>query len=529
MLRLAYGRALALALRYSHVTLAIGAGTFALAMLILPKLGTEFLPHLDEGNLYIRASLPQTISYTESAHFVPAVRKIIAGFQPVELVQSQIGRPDDATDASTFNNAEFLVDLKPYDQWKGFKTKEALIDAMSERFSKIPGVTFNFSQNIEDNVEEAVTGVKGELAVKLYGEDLDMLEKKANEIQDVMAKIPGVVDLSVFSETGEPQVRVIVDRDRCARYGLNVSDVQDAVQTQIGGQQFTTFLDGEKQFAVSVRLHANQRNDVGHIQDVAIDTPDGTRVPLSMVADVRISRGAAFVYREAGQRFIAIKFGVRGRDIGGTVNDAQKLVHDKVQLPAGYRVAFGGEFESMQRASARLAIILPLTIAMIFLVLFLLFGNASRSAIVIMNVPLSLSGAIFALYLTGFHLSVSAAVGFIALFGVAVQNGVIMVSYIDHLCLRDELLYDAVLDGASVRLRPVLMTAMLATIGLIPAAISTSIGSDVQKPLAIAIIGGLVMDVVIGTLFVLPVLYMLVARRYPAKVMGDEEVEEEVQ
>lgn len=511
-----YRRGLGVALYVPWVTLALGAGVVALAVLVTPLLGTEFLPHLDEGNLYIRGSLPQTISFQESSHIVAKIRGIIASFQPVDLVQSQIGRPDDAEDVTGYDNSEYLVNLKPYDRWKGYANKEALIDAMGAKLDQIPGVTFNFSQNIEDNVEEAVTGVKGELALKIFGDDLDVLEAKAKEVQGVLAKVPGIVDLSIFDETGEPQVQIVVDRARCARFGLNTSDVQDTVQTQIGGQEFTTLLDGEKQFGVRIGLRPGQANDINKIGSVLIDTPDGYRVPLSMVTDVKDTRGASFVYREGGRRYIAIKFGVRDRDIGSAVAEAQRKVKSSVTLPENYNVVFGGEFESMQRAGHRLAIIIPVTALIVWLVLYLLFNRMSRCVMVMLNVPIAVSGGIFLLHLTGHHLSVSAAVGFIALFGVAVQNAVIQVAQIDHLCLQGEPLYAAVLDGAASRFRPILMTATLATVGLIPAAISIGIGSDVQKPLAIAIIGGMVSDVLIGTLFVLPVLYLLLGRRYPA-------------
>jgi cobalt-zinc-cadmium resistance protein CzcA len=422
-----------------------------------------------------------------------------------------MGRLDDGTDATGFYNAEFFVDLKPYNEWRGFRNKDALIDKMNAELTQIPGVSFNFSQNIEDNVEEAVTGIKGELAVKLFGDDLDTLEKKAAEIQDVMSRVSGVVDLTTFTETGEPQIEVRPDRAKIARYGLNVQDVDDVVNTAIGGQAFTQMLEGERKFDIVARFQRSSRSDVGQIRNIAVSTPDDQRIPLSQLADVRLVRGAAFIYREANRRFIAIKFGVRGRDIGGVVADAQASVRRQVSLPAGYYTVWGGEFESMQRAQARLMVIVPITLLMIFVVLFLLFNAVSRAVIVMLNVPLALIGGIFALYLTRFHLSVAAAVGFIALFGVAVQNGVIMLSYFDRLRAEGKNLREAVLEGAVTRLRPVLMTAILASIGLIPAAVSTGIGSDTQKPLAIVIIGGLVSATIL-TLFVLPVVYALVAR-----------------
>lgn len=512
-----YGRWVEWCVANPIVSLTIGGAFIAVSAFIAPKLGTEFLPHLDEGNLWIRATGPATISYTEVAAIAPKIREKIAKYQPVRIVVSQIGRPDDGTDATGFYNSEFLADLRPYSEWKGYKDKAELIEKMNRDLSEIPGFSFNFSQAIEDNVEEAVTGVKGELAVKLFGDDLPTLERKAAEIQAVLSRIPGVVDLSTFHETGEPQIIVKVDRDRLARYGLNAQDVDDVVSTAVGGQTVTQFLDGERHFDVVARLAKESRDSLERIREIRLSTADGQRVPLFQVADVSYKRGASFVYREANRRLIAIKFGVRGRDLGGAIAEAQKKVKEQVSLPAGYRTVWGGEFESMQRANARLAVIVPITFAIIFVVLYALFGNVSRPLIVMVNAPLSLSTAIITLYLTGFHLSVSAAVGFISLFGVAIQNGVIMVSYFDHLRKEQGIpFHEAIIDGAKTRLRPVMMTALLASIGLVPAALSTGIGSDVQKPIAIAIIGGMV-EGTIGTLFVLPVLYELIERRRIAR------------
>ena len=512
-----YREALRWSLRNPVPVLVGSVGLLLLSGLIAPRLGTEFLPHLDEGNLWIRATMPTTISYSEASRVVPKMRAVMAGYQPVRLVVSQMGRPDDGTDATGFYNAEFLVDLKPYEQWNGFRSKDDLIKKMNADLSQIPGVNFNFSQNIEDNVEEAVTGVKGELAVKLFGDDLDVLEKKATEIQGVMAGVPGVVDLTTFTETGEPQVQVVVNRDKIARYGINIQDVQDVIGTAIGGNAVTQVLEGEKKFDLVVRLTPGARQNVDAIRDITVSTPDDQRIPLSQLAEIKVTRGAAFIYREGNRRFIAIKFGVRGRDIGGTVEEALVRVAGKVSLPPGYYTVWGGEFQSMQRAEARLAIIIPATLLLIFFILFLMFGSVSRSLLVMLNVPLALIGGIFALYATHFHLSVAAAVGFIALFGVVVQNGVIMISYFDRLRADGMGLGQAVVEGAVTRLRPILMTAILAGVGLIPAAVSTGIGSDTQKPLAIVIIGGLVSATIL-TLFVLPVLYSLAAHAAPATV-----------
>lgn len=506
-----YERTLEWALTNPLPTVTASVSVLILSILMAPKLGTEFLPHLDEGNLWVRATMPTTISYTEANRIVPHVRQIMSSFQPVRLVVSQLGRPDDGTDATGFYNAEFLVDLKPYGDWKAFNSKEQLIEQMNARLSKIPGVSFNFSQVIEDNVEEAVTGIKGELAVKLFGDDLDKLESNAAQIQSVLSKIPGVVDLDTFKETGEPQVKIEIDRAKIARYGLHIQDIEDLVEAGFGGRSVTQVLDGEKKFAVVVRLAAADRSTVDAIRSVAVTTPDDQRIPLGQLAQITTERGASFVYRESGRRFIGVKFGVRGRDIGGVVQEAQKKVQAEVKLPNGYYTVWGGEFESMQRAGSRLMLIVPITLILIFFVLYMLFDHISRAAMVMLNVPLALIGGIFALYLTHFHLSVAAAVGFIALFGVAVQNGVIMVSYIDSLREQGMHIREAVLQGAVTRLRPVLMTAILASIGLVPAAISTGIGSDTQKPLAIVIIGGLVSATLL-TLVVLPVIYALISR-----------------
>jgi cobalt-zinc-cadmium resistance protein CzcA len=510
-----YGKSLAWTLRNPLPTLAAGIGMVLMGFTVFPRLGMEFLPHLDEGNLWIRATMPTTISYSEASKLMPKIRGIMAHYQPARIVVSQLGRPDDGTDATGFYNAEFLVDLKPHEQWIGYPTKDDLIKKMNTELGEIPGVNFNFSQNIEDNVEEAVTGVKGELAVKMFGDDLDVLEKKAAEIQTTLAKVPGVVDLSTFTETGEPQVTIRPDRAKIARYGINIQDVEDVVATAIGGSTVTQFLDGERKFDVQARLTADNRKNLDEIRNISVSTPDGQRIPLGQLADIKTERGASFVYREANHRFIAIKFGVRGRDLGGVVKDCQTIVGKQVAIPNGYHLEWGGEFESMQRATARLMIVTPITLVLIFLVLYALFKSVNRAFIVIATVPLSMIGGILALYFTHFHFSVSAAVGFIALFGVAVQNRVMMVSYFDYLQELGVHFMEAISFGALTRLRPVLMTATLATIGLIPAAISTGIGSDTQKPLAIAIIGGLVVDVFTGTLFVLPVLYSVMAK--PAK------------
>jgi cobalt-zinc-cadmium resistance protein CzcA len=507
-----YRSGLQLALAYPWPIIIGAIGLLIFSLCIIPQIGTEFLPHLDEGNLWLRATMPSTVSYGEGASLMPRMRAIIASFQPVKMVVSQLGRPDDGSDSTGFYNAEFFVDLKPYDQWQGIHTKDELIREMNAQLTQMLGIGWNFSQDIEDNVEEAVTGVKGELAVKLFGDDLNVMQEKAAQIQSVMATVPGVVDLTTFSELGEPQVQVVVNRDKCARYGLNVADIQNVVQTAIGGNAVTQVLQGERQFDVVVRLMHKSRSTVDEIRDIQVDTPDGYRIPLSDVTDVRVTTGASFIYREASHRYIAIKFGVRGRDLGGTIAEAQAKVRSDVSLPPGYYTEWGGEYESLQRAEARLEIIIPATLVLIFIILFLLFKSVSRPLLVMLNVPLALMGGIFALYITHFHFSVSAAVGFISVFGIAVQNGVLMVSQFEHQRARGTEFQESIIEGAVNRLRAVMMTAILASVGLLPAALSTGIGSDVQKPIAIVIIGGLMTEPIL-TLFVLPVVYSLVAKR----------------
>jgi cobalt-zinc-cadmium resistance protein CzcA len=506
-----YRRTLQLALRYPILTVGLTIDLFILAMIVAPSLGTEFLPHLDEGNEWVRVTMPQTISYTAAAALVPKIRAILARYQPVKTVLSQLGRPDDGTDPTGFYNAEFLVDLKPYDEWQGYHRKAELVAAMDKDLRQIPGIQTNFSQYIEDNVEEAVTGVKGVLAVKLFGDDLNTLEKKAAEVQQVLANVRGVVDTATYTETGEPQIQIEPDRAKLARYGLNIQDIQDIVTTAIGGNALTQMVEGERQFDIVARFARDSRHDINAIRGIRVSAPDGSRIPLSQLATVRAARGASFIYREANRRFIAIKFDVRGRDLGGAVAAAQAKVAQQVKLPRGYYTVWGGEFESMQRAQRRLAIIIPVTLFIMFLILFVLSNSLSRAFVVIQNVPLALIGGIFSLALTHFHLSVSAAVGFIALFGVSVQNGVIMVAYFDQLREEGRTIDQAILEGAETRLRPVLMTALLAMIGLVPAALSTGIGSDTQKPIAIVIIGGLLIETIL-TLYSLPIRYKLFCR-----------------
>ncbi len=496
------------ALRFPFVTIGIAMAALAGGLWLGSNLGTEFMPHLDEGNLWVRATMPPTISYTAATGLVKQMREVMLANPAVETVVSQDGRPDDGTDAVGFDDAEFFVGLKSEDQWPNRESKDAVINQLNTQLSRFPGIEWNFSQLIEDNVEEAMTGVKGELAVKIFGNDLNLLTQKAGAVRDAMQGVRGITDVGIFDELGEPQVTITPDRDACARYGVNVADVQDIVQTAIGGNAVTTLLDGAKQFDVVVRFAKGDRDNIDAIKAITVSTPDGYHIPLAQLARVKYDTGAAFIYRESSQRFIAVKFSVRDRDLGSAVAAAQGAVDAKVKLPTGYSLQWGGEFESLQRAKARMLIVIPLSILAILMLLYATFNNLRHALLILLNIPFAIIGGILALYLTGFSLSVSAAVGFISVFGVAVLNGVILVSSINQLRNQDVPLDQAVRDGALVRLRPVLMSALLAMLGLIPAAISTGIGSDVQKPLAIVVIGGLVTGTLL-TLLVLPVLYRM--------------------
>ena len=513
--RRAYTPALNWALASPWMTVLIAVACLGGGMLLATRLGSEFLPHLDEGNLWVRATMPSTISYSAATRLVTQMRSVMRQFPEVTFVVSQNGRPDDGTDAVGFDDAEFMVGLKPREEWPGNITKDELIHQMNDAVSRFPGIEWNFSQLIEDNVEEAMTGVKGELAVKVFGDDLVTLTDRANAIKDAMGTVHGITDLGIFDELGEPQVTIIPDRDACARLGVNVADVQDIVQTAIGGNPVTTFLDGMKQFDVVVRFKKEARDSLESIQQILVSTPDGSRVPLSALAKVQYSSGAAFIYRESGKRFIAIKFSVRDRDLGTAIADAQQVVQTKVKLPTGYTLQWGGEFQSMQRAQRRLMMVIPLSILLILTLLYWTFSSLKHAVLILLNVPFSVIGGVLALYLTGVNLSVSAAVGFISVFGVAVLNGVILISCLNQLRAEGHSLKEAIRVGCMLRMRPVLMSALLAMLGMIPAATSTGIGSDVQKPLAIVIIGGLVTATLL-TLLVLPVLYALTERDNPA-------------
>ena len=476
-------------------------------------IGSEFLPHLDEGAIWVRGSLAPSTGPTESREIADKTRVLLASFPEVKQVISQIGRPDDGTDTTGFFNTEYFVDLKPKAEWRAaFKeNKEELIGAMDRELEKTPGVVWNFSQPISDNVEEAVSGVKGELAVKLYGTDLRTLEEKGDEIVQVMSGVKGVADLGLFRVIGQPNLNYTVDRAAAARYGINVSDVQDAIESAVGGSAVTQVLDGEARYDVAVRYSPQYRDTPTAIGGIRLLAPSGERVSLDQLTHLKISDGAESIGRENGVRYIAIKYSVRDRDLGTTVQEAIDKVNKQVKLPEGYRLDWAGEYESQKRSSRRLLIVCPITILLIFMILYGMFGSFKWAMLVLANVAVAPLGGLVALWATGNHFSVSSGVGFLALFGVSVQTGIIMLECINQMRTNGLPIREASLEGAVLRLRPITMTMLVATLGLLPAATSHGIGSDSQRPFAIVIVGGLVGALLMG-IFLLPTLYAWVAR-----------------
>ncbi|HYL14940.1 MAG TPA: CusA/CzcA family heavy metal efflux RND transporter [Terriglobales bacterium] len=492
-----------------------GASGLIVLMLFLGfsgVIGSEFLPHLDEGAIWARGTLAPSTGPSTGIDIMKRARLVFASFPEVTQVVSQVGRPDDGSDASGFYNTEYFVDLRPRHQWRSqFKTKDELIDAMDKEVSKIPGVIWNFSQPISDNVEEAVSGVKGELAVKLFGRDLKVLEEKANEIQDVMSKIVGIEDLGIFQVRGQPNVNLVVDRVAADRFGINVSDVQDAVETAVGGKAITQILIGDQRYDLTVRYQEPFRKTVEDIANIRILAPSGERVSLSQLCQVKLEDGASTIYREGSSRYIAIKYSVRGRDLGSTVREAIEEVHQKVQLPEGYHLDWTGEYESQQRANRRLSIVVPITVLVIGLILYSAFSSWKWTALILGVVSFSPLGGLLSLLFTGTHFSVSSGLGFLALIGVSVQIGVIMVEYINQLRTRGMSAPQAAKEGAVLRLRPIMMTMLVATLGLLPAAMSHDIGSDSQRPFAIVIVGGLIFELLISVIL-MPSFYVFWAR-----------------
>jgi cobalt-zinc-cadmium resistance protein CzcA len=512
---------------FEHLKFTLGSGVAAFALMLFLGfsgiIGSEFLPHLDEGAIWVRGTLAPSAGPSTGIAVSNRARLVLARFPEVKQVVSQVGRPDDGSDASGFYNTEFFVDLLPRARWRSeFKTKDDLIAAMDKELNKFPGVDWNFSQPISDNVEEAVSGVKGELAVKLFGTDLKVLEAKANEIQDVMSRIPGVADLGTFQVRGQPNVNMVVDRAAADRFGINVSDVQDAVETAVGGKAVSQILIGEQRYDLTVRYQPSFRSTVEDIANIRILAPSGERVSLGQLCEVKLEDGASTIYREGNSRYIAIKYSVRGRDLGSTVRQAIEEVGRKVQLPEQYHLDWTGEYESQQRANRRLGVIVPITILLMSFILYSAFDSWKWVGLILAVVALSPLGGFLSLLVTGTHFSVSSGLGFLALIGVSVEIGVIMVEYINQLRTRGMNPREAAKEGAALRLRPIMMTMLVATLGLLPAALSHDIGSDSQRPFAIVIVGGLIVELIISVVM-LPALYVFWARpsdKLPAPEVG---------
>jgi cobalt-zinc-cadmium resistance protein CzcA len=509
-----YRNAVGWAVDHRGVTLGSGLCLFALTAFLgfSGVIGSEFLPHLDEGAIWARGSLAPSTGPDESRRIAEHARYVLASFPEVTKVVDQIGRPDDGTDWTGFFNTEYFLDLKPKEEWRpGFhQNKEELIAAMDKELEKTPGVIWGFSQPIEDNMEEAVSGVKGELSVKIYGDDLRTLEAKGNEVVSVMSTVPGVADLGMFRIIGQPNMTFVVDRAACARYGINVADVQDAVQTAVGGNAVTELLQGERQFDVVLRYQEQYRSTKEAIENVRLLAPNGERVSLAQLTKVNTNDGAEEIYREGESRYVAIKYSARGRDLGSTVEEAIKKVKEQVKLPTGYHTEWAGEYKSKQRADARLAIVAPITVLIIFMILYVMFHSFKWALLIMLNEVLAPLGGLMALFVTHTNFSVSAAIGMLALFGVSVQTGVIMLEYINQLRVHGYTIKDAAVEGAVMRLRPIMITSLVATLGLIPAALSHAIGSDSQRPFAIVIVGGLIVALMMSV-FILPTLYVWIA------------------
>jgi cobalt-zinc-cadmium resistance protein CzcA len=515
LLRRRYRFAVRWAIDHRLVTVGLAGLAMCLTLYLVfgGVIGSEFLPHLDEGAIWARGTLAPSTGPTEGARVMNQARIVFASFPEVTHVVSQVGRPDDGTDTTGFFNTEYFVDLKPKEKWRPVfhQDKDALIAAMDRELSKIPGVLWNFSQPISDNMEEAVSGVKGELAVKIYGDDLKVLEARADQIVGIIRNIRGIEDLGVFRVIGQPNLNFIVDRKQAARYQINVADIQDAIQTAVGGGAVSQVLQGEQRYDLVVRYQEPYRNTKEAIENIRLMAPSGARVSLSQVAQVEIRDGASEIYREENSRYVAIKYSVRGRDLGGAVEEAIEKVNAQVKLPTGYHIDWAGEYESQKRSQKRLMIVLPLTVFGIFIILYMMFSSAKWALLILANVAMAPVGGLLALLITGTHFSVSSGVGFLALFGVSVQTGVIMLEYINQLRVRGHTIEEAAISGAVLRLRPIMMTMLVATLGLLPAALSRGIGSDSQRPFAIVIVGGLI-GALLLSIFLLPTLYVWAAR-----------------
>jgi cobalt-zinc-cadmium resistance protein CzcA len=507
-----------------RITIIIAAAAVAIGLFCFKFLGTEFLPELDEGAIYIRATCPLSISLDGSRELANKMRKIILSFPEVRQVMSQTGRPNDGTDATGFYNIEFHVDIYPKNEWKSGFTKEQLVEKMQNSLSGFPGVDLNFSQPIMDNVEEAVSGVKGSLCVKIYGDSLAYTEKKAYEVYNVMKKIKGIEDLGIIRNIGQPELRIDLDQNKMALYGVTTADANAIISMAIGGKGVSQIYEGEKKFQLRLRYEENYRNNAEAISNLLVPTLRGAQVPIKNIAAIERLTGPSIIFRDDNRRYSAIKFSVRGRDMGSTIADAQKKVNKEVRLNKGYEMQWAGDFENQQRATNRLGQVVPVSLLIIFLILFVMFGNVKDAGLVLLNVPFAIIGGIAALLITGTNFSISAGIGFIALFGICIQNGVILISVfksnlqkIKKHEFNHHSLEEAIKQGVQSRVRPVIMTALMAAIGLLPAALSHGIGSETSKPLAIVVIGGLITATVL-TLLVFPLFFYAGYRKMGQKM-----------
>jgi len=511
----AYGWLLDVCLRFRWATVVVCLGVLAAALALIPSIGSEFMPHLDEGALWVRATTPYTISFDEAQKLSPQIRTILRSFPQVTVVGNELGRPDDGTDSTGFFNNEFYVGLKPYRDaaWKSpIRSKPELIEAIQKKLSAFPGVIFNYTQPAEDAVDEAETGLKSSLAVKIFGSDLKVLEERAREVRRAISQVPGITHIAIVQELGQPSLTIQPDRAKIARFGLNVADINALIEAALGGKAATQVIQGEEQFDLVVRMQEKYRSDMQSIQNLLVATPDGQNLPLSQFATVKVENGASFVYRESNARYIGVQYSVDGRDLASAVGEARRKVAAAVKLPIGYRFDWGGEYKEYLAARTQMAVILPVTVVLMLLILFALYGNLKFPVIIVLGVLMTFPvGGLLALKLTGTNFSVSSGLGFVALMGVAVQTSVILYSFINKLRLEGRDILDATHAASLMRLRPIMMTALVACFGLLPAAISTGIGSDSQKPFAIVIVGGLASRLLLSV-FLSPVLYSLVAK-----------------
>jgi len=515
-----------------HRTITVGVGVACLVITLFlafsGAIGSEFLPHLDEGSIWARGTLAQSTSLTEGTRFMNQARLIFASFPEAKQVISEIGRPDDGTDTGGFGNTEYFVDLKPKAEWRPVfgEDKEKLIAAMNREIAKVPGATWNFSQPIEDNVGETLTGTKGQLALKVFGNDLRTLEQTGEQITSVMQSVPGITDVKLYRDTGQPNLNFTINRQQAARFGINVTDIQDVVETAVGGKAVSQVLPAgtPERYDVVVRYQEPYRRDPQAISNIRLLSPSGERVSLAQLTTMEVRDGAYDIYREGNSRYVSVTFNVRGRDLNSSVEEAMVQIGQKVKLPPGYHLDWSGEYESAKRAQARLAMIVPLTILIIFILLYTMFRSAKWALLILAVVTMAPIGGLLALLLTGTHFSVSSGIGFLALFGVSVQTGVIMLEYINQLRARGYAIVDAAIEGAVLRLRPIMMTMLVATFGLVPAALSHAIGSDSQRPFAIVIVGGLIAALAMS-LVLLPTLYVWIARDNDKLPETEESVE----